>query len=374
MYRAIVVDDEPAAVGKLSDLLRDSELIAVVDGYTNPLEALDRITTESYDVVFLDIDMPGMDGITLANRILDIAAHVRIVFVTAYNQYAIEAFELHALDYLLKPVTKDRLKKTLARVQNIPKQTGGVRESRLKVHCFGKLRVELEDGSYVKWRTKKTEELFAYLLDQNGAWVGKEKFLDLLWGNFLKPQGLTNLYTCIYQLRKTLSDIGRPSLLVNENGMFRLDMEQIESDLQLYEQCTSVTKLDENNRPEYERMVELAVTGYFEWNYYDWTEMKRKHLMEDCLRKIMQLAVYYESISREKAAVAILQRGLELDYFYTDIHLLLLNYYVGRKDRIAAYRHYDEYKRRLYDEFGMLPDHAIENIIGRLGRHDGTDA
>src|SRR5690606_34359195 len=120
------------------------------------------------------------------------------------------------------------------------------------------------------------------------------------------------------------------------------------------------------NRLEYEQMVGLAATGYFEWNYYDWAEMRRKQLMEDCLRKMMQLADYYESISHEKAAVAILQRGLELDYFYIDIHLLLLEYYVGRKDRVAVYRHYDEYKRRLYDEFGMLPDHDIESIIERL--------
>src|SRR5690606_13148165 len=112
--RALVIDDEIAAVG---NLLHETGQVEVVGEYTIAREALDHIGTTNPDVVFLDIEMPGLHGMELANRILDFSNEIQIVFVTAYNEYALEAFELNATDYLLKPVTMVRLAKTLKRVQ-----------------------------------------------------------------------------------------------------------------------------------------------------------------------------------------------------------------------------------------------------------------
>lgn len=84
--------------------------------FTNPLEALERVDALKADAAFLDIEMPGMDGLELAGRLMDRQRRLEVVFVTAYNEYAVEAFELHALDYLLKPVMKERLQKTMRRL------------------------------------------------------------------------------------------------------------------------------------------------------------------------------------------------------------------------------------------------------------------
>ena len=113
--KAIIADDEPELRNRLhQSLLRvwpDLEIVAqAADGTT----ALEAIRTHTPDVVFLDIRMPGMSGLKVAKQIL---GQCHIVFVTAYDQYAVEAFEQNAVDYLLKPYTDDRLQKTVARIQ-----------------------------------------------------------------------------------------------------------------------------------------------------------------------------------------------------------------------------------------------------------------
>jgi two-component system, LytTR family, response regulator len=116
MIKAIIVDDEQPALDKLEKLLKDSGLISVEGTFTEPTEALSFLKKTQVDAVFLDIEMPDTDGIELAIRILDIQERISVVFVTAYNQYAVEAFRLNAIDYLMKPVTSERLEETLGRI------------------------------------------------------------------------------------------------------------------------------------------------------------------------------------------------------------------------------------------------------------------
>lgn len=114
--RAILVDDEESARDVLQNLLLrfcpDVELIAKCE---NVLEAVDVINKEHPDLVFLDIEMPNYAGYEIANFFKEI--NFEIIFVTAYDQYAIRAFEIAAIDYLLKPVDIERLKLSIARVK-----------------------------------------------------------------------------------------------------------------------------------------------------------------------------------------------------------------------------------------------------------------
>jgi two-component system, LytTR family, response regulator len=113
-WRAVAVDDEPPALRRLRDLLAPHGEIEIVGEYADPAEALDGIAALRPDLAFLDIQMPGMTGLELA-RALGPRAPL-VVFVTAFDQHALAAFEVHAFDYLLKPVDPSRLRATLARV------------------------------------------------------------------------------------------------------------------------------------------------------------------------------------------------------------------------------------------------------------------
>ena len=114
MIRAYVVDDEPLAVQRLTRLLTDSGRVVVTGSASDPQEALDALGDADVDVVFLDIQMPEMTGFELIER-LD--RNIPVVFTTAYDRYALEAFAVNSIDYLLKPVETARLEKALDKLE-----------------------------------------------------------------------------------------------------------------------------------------------------------------------------------------------------------------------------------------------------------------
>ncbi len=114
--RVLIVDDEPLARRRIRRLLTGPAGVKVVGECQNGLEAVSSIREHRPDLVFLDVQMPGMDGFAVLQA-LDQSEWPAIVFVTAYDQYAVRAFEVHALDYLLKPFDKDRFEQTLKRAR-----------------------------------------------------------------------------------------------------------------------------------------------------------------------------------------------------------------------------------------------------------------
>jgi len=119
---AIVVDDEPLARAELNFLLKAHPEIHVVAEARNGVEALQLIKEHQPDLVFLDVAMPGQDGLEVVRRLLDKKSKLKIphvIFATAFDQYAVQAFELNAMDYLLKPIEKARLAQSLQKVRRM---------------------------------------------------------------------------------------------------------------------------------------------------------------------------------------------------------------------------------------------------------------
>jgi DNA-binding LytR/AlgR family response regulator len=151
----LVVDDEQPALDDLAYLLRQHPRIASVTTAGDATDALRRLRDEHFDAVFLDIRMPGLDGLELARVLGRFATPPAIIFVTAFEQHAVEAFELQALDYLLKPVRPDRLSDALQRVgpRGGGNRPGGNSEdpSRIAVETGGRTRmVERDSIRYVE--------------------------------------------------------------------------------------------------------------------------------------------------------------------------------------------------------------------------------
>lgn len=116
----VLADDEAPALDELTYLLREFPEIEVVGTASNGLEAVERIESLEPDLVFLDVQMPGLDGLGVINQLREHRAPMpAFVLCTAYDQYALEAFKLEALDYLLKPVERERLALTIERVRRV---------------------------------------------------------------------------------------------------------------------------------------------------------------------------------------------------------------------------------------------------------------
>lgn len=145
MHKAIIADDEKELRTYLKTMLADLWPELVVCGEAeNGREALELVRSERPQIVFLDIKMPGLSGMQVAKKI---AGLCHIVFVTAYDQYAVEAFEREAVDYLLKPVLKERLSRTVQRLKEMGDPSAG------------------SDGSF----SETIEEVIAMLAEKKGA-------------------------------------------------------------------------------------------------------------------------------------------------------------------------------------------------------------
>ncbi|WP_168203481.1 LytR/AlgR family response regulator transcription factor [Oceanispirochaeta crateris] len=118
MIRVLVVDDEKPARDELCWLLEKNRDIKVVAEAENGMKALEYLKDEEVDLILLDIQMPGLTGLETARQILSHPPYPQIIFVTAYDQFAIEAFDVNALDYLLKPIEEERLTRGLNRARN----------------------------------------------------------------------------------------------------------------------------------------------------------------------------------------------------------------------------------------------------------------
>lgn len=148
MLKALVVDDEAPARSELRFLLEEAGGIEVVGEASNAPEALQLIKAIPYDVVFLDIDMPGLSGMRLAEVLGQLERQPAIIFVTAHSEHAVKAFEVAATDYLVKPVEVDRLRTAIERLH--PAEDAHVRIERIPVEKGGrKLLLQVEDIYYV---------------------------------------------------------------------------------------------------------------------------------------------------------------------------------------------------------------------------------
>ena len=133
--RAIIVDDEPQALKKLHRLLGEHEdQIQIVGEAADGLAAVEAIEQFSPDVVFLDIEMPGLSGFGVLDSIPP-AQWPAVVFTTAFEHYAIRAFEVHALDYLLKPINRERLAECVARLDRTPSQAQRAQLDEVRRDC-----------------------------------------------------------------------------------------------------------------------------------------------------------------------------------------------------------------------------------------------
>lgn len=186
--RVFIVDDEAPARNRLRELLQDcSDQLAldVVGEASNGQEALDKLVEVQADVVLMDIRMPQMDGIELAQHLQKLPTPPVIIFTTAYDAYAIKAFELRAIDYLLKPIRLGRLFDALSRARDaVPIQTEVLREllpeprKHLSIHERGKIHLVpigevLFLRAELKYITVKTAER-EYLIEESLTALEKE--------------------------------------------------------------------------------------------------------------------------------------------------------------------------------------------------------
>jgi len=224
------IDDEPATLAELHDAIVKAEPGAeIMDFETAPevLAALDK-QGRTPDVVFSDIRLPGMDGLSLAVQIKNRAPKAKLVFVTGYAQYATEAYKRHVNGYVMKPVTADRIREEL-RALDLPSAAPRA-AGKLYVQCFGHFEVFWQ-GEPVIFQRKQSKELFAFLIDREGRACTAEEIAAALWeddGDMNAEKGRIRLI--LHDLRATLKELGMEDVLIREHRQLAVRRELLDCD------------------------------------------------------------------------------------------------------------------------------------------------
>lgn len=233
MLRTVIVEDELLALNRMKRYVGEHPKYELVGAYSDPFEALRDIPGLEADVLFIDIGMPGLNGLQLAEQVKN--EFMQIVFTTAYREYAVEAFRVEAVDYLLKPITRKSIDSVASKLEKIKKllaiQSIESRAPVMKVQCFGSFQTTNKAGEIVKWPTKKTEEMFAYFIVKEGQIVNKWIIADMLWPEMDSSRAIHNVYNTIYRMKKTFEKFSLPLSIrvINEGYMLEVE-EEVEVD------------------------------------------------------------------------------------------------------------------------------------------------
>ena len=225
--RAICVDDERLLMEDTVSLLGELPQIDTAKGFTRAADALAWLETNAADIAFLDIDMPGMSGMELAVQIKTRWPQMSIVFLTGYPQYAMDAFELRASGYILKPASKERLEQE---IENALARRQYQYRGHIAMQTFGSFDCFV-DGKALSFRQAKCKELLAYLVDRRGNSVTRAEAFAILWEDRLYDRPMQKqLDVIIRSLRDTLTDNGVGQILEVQKGNLRVIPEQISCD------------------------------------------------------------------------------------------------------------------------------------------------
>jgi len=340
--KVAVIDDEPLALRLLEQLMQNMEDCDIVGSFVDVELALEKFEAEPPDLILLDIEMPEIDGISLAAKIKSILPRTEIAFTTAYKQYAVDAFRVEALDYLLKPVTADRLATTMQRWRKrAAAHHSRPERQRIRVQCLGSLQLFDADGEPIglKWRTAKIRELFAYLLHYRNQVVNRDMLLELLWPELNEHRGIANLQTSIYRIRRLLLDHGLQqdlSLELSRSG-YKLSVPDAIFDTELWEQQISrMEPVNPFNDVEHYRLF-MQYTGdyYHEYEYY-WAEPELRRLKSLWLLSGESLGRYYVNYGKDKEALAVYHRIIQLAPLHEDGYFTLMRIYNRLKNPEAV--------------------------------------
>ena len=250
--KILLVDDEELQLIRLEKICKKIRPEDEYFIYTNPVKAFREVKDIKIDIAFLDIEMPGYNGVEMAKRLIGINPQINIIFVTAYDDYAIDAYKLHASGYIMKPVSEEDIKKELDGLRySVEKQNN---EKLIQVKCFGNFEV-FKDGVPLKFHRQKSKELFAYLVDREGAATNMNELNAVLWDED-KNSYLRNL---IADIQDTLKEVGASDVFIKRYNECFIDVSKIDCDAYEYKK----------NNPEAIRAYRGEYMIQYSWAIFD---------------------------------------------------------------------------------------------------------
>ncbi|MBQ9065247.1 MAG: response regulator [Blautia sp.] len=226
--RMICVDDEELVLELVKEACLRLPQHPEVFAFTEASGALDFIMDNEVDIALLDIRMPEMDGLTLAQKVKEASPDTAVIFLTGYSDYAVDAFAMHVTGYLMKPIDEERLREE---VDYALSGRQPVHIHRIEARTFGEFDL-LVDGVTVSFQRAKSKELLAYLIDRRGGNVTRAFLFAVLFEEKAYDRAAQKYMDVIIRsLRKTLSRGNAGEILEMSRGLLRIRPEKLECDM-----------------------------------------------------------------------------------------------------------------------------------------------
>lgn len=366
MWRVLIVDDEPLAVKRLATLLAENGIDPeCCKCFLNWRDAYEYARNHQVDIAFLDISMPEIDGMKFSELLLDLNESIKIVFVTGHDTYAVQAFEADAFDYLLKPVTSDRIAKTLNKFNKINVRT--VSKPELTVKLFGGFKIIRGGMNYgkeaLKLRSPKTEELFAYLLCQGS--VRREEIIDTLWEGLEAAKAWKNLNSTLYYIRKAIGIPERGQWIVADRNEIRIVRSGLNCDLYEFEEL--IRQIRRQPKQDVTSLYKEAESIYsgplLRGKAYEWAAGKIRQLERD-YTEVLELAAEFHMEQRQiQEALHYFSEILNIDPLREDIAYQVLSIYLKQGRINEVFRYYEGFKKLLWQELGINPSPRLKCLM-----------
>ncbi len=381
MIKALIVDDEQHALTLLELFLLQLGGFEIVGKCSNGFEALAQMEGGMPDVLFLDIDMPEMSGMKLAEKVREMDTEVLIVFLTAHEQYALTAFEYSAADYLLKPVELSRLEKTAVKLrkelqrQMVKAKTqltslaaaSNEKDAVLEVSLLGTLMMGVGEQR-VKWRTAKERELLAYLALHGGRPVARDLIIEDLWPEENYSKAKIYLHTCVSLLRKHMKQLGFADVLHYESEKYYLDTVRIAIDVHQFKQGIEQIKLRRTDASavEIEQVLRLYNGYLLQGQDYVWVKQEAEILDNAAYKLRMRLANLYEEELEHQLLLDTVDHLLQLHSPYDEeVYRMMMRTYhkLGNNDQVR--RAYEQLVFRL-EELSVKPSEITRQLYNSI--------
>ncbi|SFH92998.1 Two-component response regulator, SAPR family, consists of REC, wHTH and BTAD domains [Tindallia magadiensis] len=366
MLKVIAIDDEPMALKRFARIIKEMNNVELIKTFENPSEALVFLEKNPVDIAYVDIEMPSISGIELAEKLTSVCPSLDVVMVTAHDQYALEAFRVYAAGYLLKPVERKEVEKCTNMIEK-RRNTGKSlpEKEKLYVRCFGDFFCYSngEMPRYFKWRTAKTRELMAILNHFKGQPVHRDQLLDWLWPEKDIKRAVQNFHATSYYLRNQLEKNGFKHVFEQKNGQYHLNMKYIDSDLCKMDKIIDKIKNEEQKTEDYLALVQLYKGHYFEKQGYLWALDSQEGYRQTFESVQMRLHHYYVQKNERQKAEKALKDIIEIDQLNEEAYGMLITFYLNQKNHVMAIKIYEMMYRLFQEELGIEPPPQITKMF-----------
>lgn len=369
--KIMVVDDEKSMLIIMKKMLAKIPGVEVIGTFQNTDEAYNFAKEHDAEISFLDIAMPIESGLELARRISLVNPNMDIVFLTSHKEYALDAFDVHAFDYLVKPVSQERLEQTIKRAMDkkslVLAASDRIVNRKMFVYCLGSLDVRNSDGKLIRWTSAKCAELFAYLLLNRGRIVSSEVIMETVFRGMPHQNAETYLHTTVYQLRKTLEPHGLKYAVLSNGEGYGIDIRELYIDfIEFEEGIKQLYRIDDSNFEKAADLEKLYAGELFNDKDYLWAIYEREHLSEAYAGLVKRFGKYLMEVKSLSLAAIILKKLIEKNGLDEEANCLLMQAYAAQRDKVSLVSHYDKFSKLLKRELGVNPGNTVVNFYAGL--------